>query len=53
MSSEICFDIAAKQRGELVTELRPGRGAHGPAARVIERVRRRLGVEDIRHEALM
>jgi hypothetical protein len=53
MSSEVCFDVPAEQECELFTQLRPSRGANGPAARVVERVPWRPHVEDVRDEALV
>ena len=53
MSSEVCLDVPTKQSGEFVSKLRLGCGVHSPATRVIEDVRRRLYIEDVRNKALV
>ena len=53
MSGEVCLDVPAKQGGEFVAKLRLSCGVHSAAARVIEDVRRRLYIEDVRNKALV
>jgi hypothetical protein len=53
MSSEVCLDIPTKQSGEFVTQPRLSCRVHSSPARVIECVRRRPYIEDVRDKELV